>query len=118
MVDAYPKTRNRHSWDPTTYLAVPEAIAQDDVEYPVQTMPRSVFAVALIICSLLAVSTGVWATCEACPNCDYDNISIQQGDACLNYWTCSGDTISCFYPSVENPGTFTECSYAPAGVSG
>ncbi|OAX38470.1 hypothetical protein K503DRAFT_770442 [Rhizopogon vinicolor AM-OR11-026] len=81
-------------------------------------MPRSVFAVALIICSLLAVSTGVWATCEACPNCDYDNISVQQGDACLNYWTCSGDTISCFYPSVENPGTFTECSYAPAGVSG
>ncbi|OAX38471.1 hypothetical protein K503DRAFT_770443, partial [Rhizopogon vinicolor AM-OR11-026] len=72
---------------------------------------------ALITYSLLAVSTGVGATCLACDNCDYDRISIQQGDACLNYWTCSGDTISCFYPSVENPGTYTECSYSASAVS-
>ncbi|KAG2137411.1 uncharacterized protein EDB93DRAFT_1106614 [Suillus bovinus] len=61
---------------------------------------------------LLALGTGVSAECEACPNCDYENISIQQGDACLNYWTCSGDTITCYYPSVANPGTFNGCSYS------
>ncbi|OJA15700.1 hypothetical protein AZE42_11960 [Rhizopogon vesiculosus] len=77
-------------------------------------MTRSVLTTALIIYSLLAVSTGVGATCEACPNCDYDHISTEEGNACLNYWTCEGDTFSCFYPSVENPGTFTECSYGPA----
>ncbi|KAG1741483.1 uncharacterized protein EDB91DRAFT_1130698 [Suillus paluster] len=76
-------------------------------------MTRLVLAAALIIYNLLALSTGVDAECEACPNCDYESISISQGDACLNYWTCSGDTISCFYPSVANPGTFTECSYSP-----
>lgn len=71
----------------------------------------------LAISLLLALGTGVSAECEACPNCDYENISIQQGDACLNYWTCSGDTISCYYPSVANPGTWNTCSYAPANVS-
>ncbi|KAG2134835.1 hypothetical protein DEU56DRAFT_405476 [Suillus clintonianus] len=75
-------------------------------------MTRPILAAALIIYNLLAVSTGVGATCMACPNCDYERISIQQGDACLNYWTCSGDTITCYYPSVANPGTFTSCSYS------
>jgi hypothetical protein len=81
-------------------------------------MTRSVLAVALIIYNLLALSTGVGATCEACPNCVYQEISPTQGNACLNYWTCSGDTISCYYPSVTDPGTYTGCSYsASAGVS-
>lgn len=66
----------------------------------------------LAVSLFLALSTGVGATCEACPNCDYESISISQGDACLNYWTCSGDTITCFYPSVANPGTFNNCSYS------
>jgi len=80
-------------------------------------MTRFVLAVASIIYGLFVFTTGVGATCEACPNCDYDRISIEQGNACLNYWTCSGDTISCFYPSVENPGTYTECSYSASAVS-
>ncbi|KAG2137391.1 uncharacterized protein EDB93DRAFT_1106599 [Suillus bovinus] len=63
---------------------------------------------------LLALGTGVSAECEACPNCDYERISIEQGDACLNHWTCSGDTITCYYPSVANPGTWNACAYAPA----
>ncbi|KAG0707934.1 hypothetical protein DFH29DRAFT_559995 [Suillus ampliporus] len=75
-------------------------------------MTRPVLAAALIIFHLLAISTGVNATCEACPNCDWERISISQGDACLNYWTCSGDTITCYYPSVANPGTFNACSYS------
>lgn len=80
-------------------------------------MTRFVLAVALAIYNLLALSTGVGATCEACPNCDYEQISPTQGNACLNYWTCSGDTISCFYPSVANPGTYRECSYSASAVS-
>ncbi|KAF8239732.1 hypothetical protein L208DRAFT_1374574 [Tricholoma matsutake] len=72
-------------------------------------MTRPFLAVALI---LFALSTRVGATCEACPNCDYEQISPTQGNACLNYWTCSGDTITCYYPSVANPGTFTGCSYS------
>jgi len=76
-------------------------------------MNRFVLAISL----LLALSTGVSATCEACPNCDYESISVTQGDACLNFWTCSGDTITCSYPSVANPGTWNNCSYAPANVS-
>ncbi|KAG2358286.1 hypothetical protein BDR07DRAFT_291797 [Suillus spraguei] len=60
----------------------------------------------------LALGTGVNANCEACPNCDFEEISISQGNACLNYWTCSGDTITCSYPSVANPGTFNNCSYS------
>jgi hypothetical protein len=80
-------------------------------------MTRFVLAVALIVYNLLAVSTGVGATCEACPNCDYENISPTQGNACLNYWTCSGDTISCYYPSVADPGTYTGCSYSASAVS-
>ncbi|KAG2137393.1 uncharacterized protein EDB93DRAFT_763478 [Suillus bovinus] len=61
---------------------------------------------------LLALGKGVSAACEACPNCDTERISIEQGNACLNYWTCSGDTITCYYPSVANPGTFNGCSYS------
>ncbi|KAG0707931.1 hypothetical protein DFH29DRAFT_559950 [Suillus ampliporus] len=80
-------------------------------------MTRAVLAVTLIIYHLLALCTGVDATCEACPNCDYEQISPSQGDACLNYWTCSGDTISCYYPSVANPGTYTGCSYSASAVS-
>src|SRR6267154_6432216 len=80
-------------------------------------MTRSVLAVALIIYNLLAVSTGVGARCEACPNCDWENISPTQGNACLNYWTCSGDTITCYYPSVANPGTYNGCSYSASSVS-
>ncbi|KAG2340957.1 hypothetical protein BDR05DRAFT_966208 [Suillus weaverae] len=75
-------------------------------------MTRALLAVPLIIYHLLALCTGVGATCEACPNCDYEQISISQGNACLNHWTCSGDTISCYYPSVANPGTYTGCSYS------
>src|SRR5882757_6911440 len=80
-------------------------------------MTRPVLAAALIVFHLLVASTGVNANCEACPNCDWENISISQGDACLNYWTCSGDTISCYYPSVANPGTYTGCSYSASAVS-
>ena len=81
-------------------------------------MTCSVLAVALIIYKLLVLSTGVGATCEACPNCVYQEISVTQGNACLNYWTCEGDTISCYYPSVTDPGTYTGCSYsASEGVS-
>ncbi|KAG2358276.1 hypothetical protein BDR07DRAFT_1463118, partial [Suillus spraguei] len=71
-------------------------------------MIRFVLAIALF----LVLGTGVRANCEACPNCDYEQISVSQGDACLNYWTCSGDTITCSYPSVANPGTFNNCSYS------
>ena len=80
-------------------------------------MTRSILSVVLIICNLLLLSTGVGAQCEACPNCDYESISIEQGDACLNYWTCSGDTITCYYPSVANPGTYNACSYSASAVS-
>ncbi|KAG1908008.1 uncharacterized protein F5891DRAFT_974597 [Suillus fuscotomentosus] len=38
--------------------------------------------------------------------------SIEQENACLNYWTCSGDTFACYYPSVANPGTWNSCSYS------
>ncbi|KAG2146295.1 hypothetical protein DEU56DRAFT_170137 [Suillus clintonianus] len=75
-------------------------------------MTRFVLAVAMIVHILLALTTRVSAECEACPNCDYEQISPSQGNACLNYWTCSGDTISCYYPSVANPGTYTGCSYS------
>ncbi|KAG1741492.1 uncharacterized protein EDB91DRAFT_331468 [Suillus paluster] len=75
-------------------------------------MARLVLAAALIISHLLTISTGVNANCEACPNCDWEVYSPTAGDACLNYWTCSGDTITCYYPSVANPGTYTGCSYS------
>ncbi|KAG1815157.1 uncharacterized protein BJ212DRAFT_1359838 [Suillus subaureus] len=71
----------------------------------------------LAVSLFLAFGTGVSASCEACPNCDYEQISVTQGDACLNYWTCSGDTITCYYPSVANPGTFNNCSYSEPNVS-
>src|SRR6267154_954930 len=80
-------------------------------------MTRPVLLVTLIIFYFLAVSTGVGANCEACPNCDWENISLTQGNACLNYWTCSGDTITCYYPSVANPGTYNGCSYSASAVS-
>ncbi|KAG1815147.1 uncharacterized protein BJ212DRAFT_1359795 [Suillus subaureus] len=70
----------------------------------------------LAVSLFLAFGTGVSASCEACPNCDYEQISVSQGDACLNYWTCSGDTITCYYPSVANPGTFNNCSYSEPNV--
>ncbi|KAG2113328.1 hypothetical protein BD769DRAFT_1107735 [Suillus cothurnatus] len=66
----------------------------------------------LAVSLFLAFSTGVSATCEVCPNCDHEQISVSQGDACLNFWTCSGDTITCSYPSVANPGTWNNCSYS------
>ncbi|KAF8842469.1 hypothetical protein BDN67DRAFT_979621 [Paxillus ammoniavirescens] len=59
----------------------------------------------------LSFSSGVNAMCYACPNCDYDNISTTQGNACLNYWTCSASVITCYYPSVEDPGTFSACEF-------
>ncbi|KAG0707933.1 hypothetical protein DFH29DRAFT_1065974 [Suillus ampliporus] len=65
---------------------------------------RPVLAVALIIYNLLVVSTGVSARCEACPNCGTES--------CIDNWTCSGDTITCNYPSVAYPGTWTACSYS------
>ncbi|KAF8228555.1 hypothetical protein L208DRAFT_239648 [Tricholoma matsutake] len=74
-------------------------------------MTRISLAVGLIIYGLSTLIAGVGASCEACPNCDYERISSTVGNACLNYWTCSGDTITCYYPSVANPGTFTGCSY-------
>ena len=70
---------------------------------PIQNMMRPALAIALIICNLLAISTGVGARCEACPNCDTES--------CLDNWTCSGDTITCNYPSAADPGTFIGCSY-------
>ncbi|KAG1786066.1 uncharacterized protein HD556DRAFT_1417283 [Suillus plorans] len=76
-------------------------------------MVHFVLAVSL----LLVLGTGVSANCEACPNCDYEEISIEQGNACLNYWTCSGDTFTCYYPSVANPGTWNGCSYSASVVS-
>ncbi|KAG1729689.1 hypothetical protein EDB19DRAFT_1832299 [Suillus lakei] len=79
-------------------------------------MARPVLAAALIIFHLLVASTEVNANCEACPNCDWENISPTQGNACLNYWTCSGDTITCYDPSVANPGTYTGCSYSASAV--
>ncbi|KAG2058166.1 hypothetical protein BDR06DRAFT_103180 [Suillus hirtellus] len=66
----------------------------------------------LTVSLLFALGTGVSAECVACPNCDYERISIEQGDACINFWTCSGDTITCTYPSVANPGTWNNCSYS------
>lgn len=78
---------------------------------------RPALAVALIIYNLLTFSTGVEARCEACPDCDYEQINITQGNACLDDWTCSGDTITCNYPSVANPGTFNGCSYSAAAIS-
>ncbi|KAG2137413.1 uncharacterized protein EDB93DRAFT_765375 [Suillus bovinus] len=66
---------------------------------------------ALVLSLLLALGTGVSARCQACPNCDYEQISIEQGDACLSYWTCSGTTYDCYYPSVANPGTYNVCTY-------
>ena len=77
-------------------------------------MTRILLAVCLALYSLSTFIARVGATCEACPNCDYERINNTVGDACLNYWTCSGDTITCYYPSVANPGTFTACAYNKA----
>jgi hypothetical protein len=80
-------------------------------------MTRLALVAALIIYNFLATTTGVGARCEACPNCDYEEISIAQGNECLDNWTCSGDTITCNYPSAANPGTFNACSYSASAVS-
>ncbi|KAG8216954.1 hypothetical protein J3R82DRAFT_7236 [Butyriboletus roseoflavus] len=59
--------------------------------------------VAALTATLLSFSTGVYATCLACPNC------ISEG--CLYSWTCSGATITCNYPSSANPGTYDGCVF-------
>ncbi|KAF9235530.1 hypothetical protein BU15DRAFT_64788 [Melanogaster broomeanus] len=74
-------------------------------------MARFALVATALVTSLLSLSSGVNALCYACPNCDYDNISTTVGNACLNYWTCSGSTITCYYPSVEYPGTFSACQF-------
>ncbi|KAG1823113.1 hypothetical protein EV424DRAFT_1397785 [Suillus variegatus] len=71
-------------------------------------MVHFVLAVSL----LLTLGTGVSANCEVCPNCDYEQINIERGNGCLNYWTRSGDTFTCYYPSVANPETWNGCSYS------
>ncbi|KAF9225660.1 hypothetical protein BS17DRAFT_777470 [Gyrodon lividus] len=80
---------------------------------PRDNMTRFALVATALVASLLSLFSGVNAMCYACPNCDYDNISTTQGNACLNYWTCSGSTIICYcyYPSVENPGTFSPCEF-------
>ncbi|KAJ8585108.1 hypothetical protein M405DRAFT_825703 [Rhizopogon salebrosus TDB-379] len=81
-------------------------------------MTRLALVAALIIYNFLATTTGVGARCEACPNCDSEEISIAQGNECLDNWTCSGDTITCNYPSAANPGTFNACSYSASASWG
>ncbi|KAF9233395.1 hypothetical protein BU15DRAFT_66623 [Melanogaster broomeanus] len=71
--------------------------------------------VAVLLSSLLGLSSRVSAICLACSNCIYDQLPNGQGNACLNYWTCSGDTITCYYPSTEYPGTFTACEFTGSG---
>ncbi|KAH0826733.1 hypothetical protein J3R83DRAFT_5138, partial [Lanmaoa asiatica] len=60
--------------------------------------------IAALTATLLSLSTGVYATCLACPNCNTEG--------CLNYWTCSGTTITCYYPSAANPGTYDGCVFS------
>ncbi|KAF9233393.1 hypothetical protein BU15DRAFT_66621 [Melanogaster broomeanus] len=74
-------------------------------------MARFALVATALVASLLSLSTGVNAGCYTCPNCDYDRISNTVGDACLNYWTCSGNSFTCYYPSVEYPGTFSACQF-------
>ncbi|KAG9309982.1 hypothetical protein JVU11DRAFT_10016 [Chiua virens] len=75
----------------------------------------SAVSITLVLSSLLGFSTHASALCLACPNCIYDPLPNGAGNACLNYWTCSGDTITCYYPSVEYPGTFTACAFTGSG---
>ncbi|KAF8122149.1 hypothetical protein EV363DRAFT_1395178 [Boletus edulis] len=88
---------------------------QDNKLASSQAMFHSVVSIALIFSSLLGHSTRASASCLACPNCIYDPLPNGQGNACLNYWTCSGETITCYYPSVEYPGTFTACVFTYDG---
>ncbi|KIJ59920.1 hypothetical protein HYDPIDRAFT_190248 [Hydnomerulius pinastri MD-312] len=80
-------------------------------------MFRSAISAIVLVSSLLGLSMTAGATCLACSNCIYDPLPNDQGNACLNYWTCSGDTITCYYPSVEYPGTFTACEYTETATS-
>ena len=66
------------------------------------TMTRFAFAAALTA-TLLSLSTGIYATCLACPNCD--------ANGCLDYWTCEDTTITCYYPSATDSGTYDGCVF-------
>ncbi|KAH0826732.1 hypothetical protein J3R83DRAFT_5137 [Lanmaoa asiatica] len=74
-------------------------------------MLSSALLVVIIISSLLGLSTRARAACLACPNCLLDPLPNNQGNACLNYWTCADGTVTCYYPSVQYPGTFTACPF-------
>ncbi|KAF8842468.1 hypothetical protein BDN67DRAFT_965803 [Paxillus ammoniavirescens] len=78
-------------------------------------MFRSALSVAVILSNLLGLSSRASAMCLACSNCLYDPLPNNQGNVCLNYWTCSGNTITCYYPSTEYPGTFTACEFTGSG---
>lgn len=75
-------------------------------------MFRFAVSVALV---LLGLSIQGSAECLACSNCIDDPLPNNQGNVCLNYWTCSGNTITCNYPSIQYPGTFTACEFTGSG---
>lgn len=78
-------------------------------------MFHSAVSIALVLSSLLGLSTRASAACLACSNCLEDPLPDNQGNVCLNYWTCSDNTVTCYYPSTEYPGTFSACEYTGSG---
>ncbi|KAF9235533.1 hypothetical protein BU15DRAFT_64791 [Melanogaster broomeanus] len=65
-------------------------------------MARFALVAIALVASLLSPSSGVNALCLACPNCD--------GVGCLEYWTCDGTTITCYYPSADGT-TYVGCEF-------
>ncbi|KAI9569847.1 hypothetical protein HD554DRAFT_2037843 [Boletus coccyginus] len=67
---------------------------KDDASHPL---------IAPLTTALRSLSIWVYATGRACPNCNTDG--------CVNYWTCEGTAITCYYPSATDPGSYDGCVF-------
>ncbi|KDQ55029.1 hypothetical protein JAAARDRAFT_60031 [Jaapia argillacea MUCL 33604] len=85
-------------------------------------MSRNLY-LSLIASVLLVLCTRVDAQgpyCLLCPTQDLEDVNTPTTKdypgpwETLDHWTCSStaQTLSCFYPSAADPGTYNDCTYS------